>query len=113
ASHSFSALAAERFGPVNLADNGPPERVSAGLVTSDFFTVFGVAPRLGRTFEHEQDEVGAPPVAVLSTGLWQRRFGGDPAIINRVVRMNGEPTTIIGVMPPGFDPSASGEELWL
>ena len=109
----FTALAAEHYSPVNLTDGELPERVMAGRVTSDFFAVFGVRPLLGRTFRPEEDEPGHDQVVVLSEGLWARRFGSDAGIVNRRTRMNGLPVTVIGVMPRSFDPTASGEELWM
>ncbi len=110
---SFSRMAAEQFSPANLTDGDVPERVMAGRVTSDFFPVFGVAPLIGRTFRPEDDSSGHEQVAVLSEGLWTRRFGADRAILNRATRINGIPVTVVGVMPRSFDPSASGEELWM
>ncbi len=112
-SRSFAAMAAEQFSPINLSDGGQPERASGGRVTSDFFRVFGVKPLLGRVFRPGDDEPGQDNIAVLSYGFWMHHFAGDPRIVDRVVRLNNAPATIVGVMPPGFDPSASGEELWV
>ena len=109
-SRSFAALAAEQFSPINLSDGGQPERASGGRVTSDFFRVFGVEPLLGRVFRPGEDEPGQDNIAVLSYGFWMHHFAGDPHTWNRVVRLNNAPATIVGVMPSGFDPSASGEE---
>jgi putative ABC transport system permease protein len=110
---TFSRMGAEQFSPVNLTDGDVPERVAAGRVTSDFFAVFGVPPLMGRTFRPDEDVPGHEQVAILSEGLWTRRFGGDPGILNRMTRMNGVPVMVVGVMPRSFDPSASGEELWM
>lgn len=112
-SRSFSAMSAEQFSPINLADAGAPERVSGGRVTSGFFRIFGVQPLLGRVFRDDEDQAGQDNVAVLSYGLWRQRFAADPHVVNRVVRLNDTPVTIVGVMPAGFDPTASGEELWM
>lgn len=112
-SQSFSAISAEQFSPINLADAGTPERVSGGRVTSGFFRIFGVEPAMGRVFRNDEDQIGQDNVAVLSYGLWRRRFAGDPRVVNRIVRLNDIPVTIVGVMPPGFDPTASGEEVWM
>src|SRR5215475_11925094 len=92
----------------NLADPGQPaERLSGIAATSDFFPALGVQPALGRVFvpeDHETSEfVGAGPVVVLSDRFWMRRFGGDPNVIGRTLRLDGQDVKIIGVMPPGFD----------
>jgi putative ABC transport system permease protein len=113
ASRSFDALSAEQFSPINLSAGSPSERVGGGRVTADFFRVFGVPPSLGRVFRPDEDEIGRSGVAVLSYGLWMRRFAGDRSIINRVIRLNDVPVTVVGIMPRGFDPTASGEELWM
>ncbi len=112
-SHSFAATAAEQFSPINLSDGGQPERVSGGRVTSGFFRVFGVKPLLGRTFRQGDDQPGQDQNVVLSYGFWMHHFAGDSRILNSVVRLNDTPATIVGVMPRGFDPSASGEEVWV
>ena len=97
----FTDMAATRGQVVNLTGDGPPEQIIGRGVTSSFFTVLGVQPALGRAFTEDEDRSQAP-VVVLSYGLWQRRFGGDPAIVGRAVLMNGAPRTVIGVMPRGF-----------
>lgn len=75
------------------------EQILGGVVTSDFFSTLGVAPQLGRVLEAGDS---AAPVAVLSHSLWQRRFGGDPGMIGKAVRLSGGSYTVIGVMPPAF-----------
>jgi putative ABC transport system permease protein len=111
-STAFSALAAERASPVNLSDGGTPERVQGGRVTSTFFTVFGVRPLIGRTFRAEEDQPGHDQVAILSEGLWARRFGRDPGILNHPTRMDGAAVTVVGVMPRSVA-VAYNEEVWL
>ncbi len=95
----------------NLAGNGAPERVIGSRVTHEFFSVFGVRPALGRDFQPEEDRPGAQRVAILSHGFWQRRFGGDPALVGRAVVLNGEPYTVVGVAPAWFRYPAKAE-LW-
>ena len=86
-----------------LAEPGQPaERLFAVDATADFFTTFGVQPMLGRTYTAEEAVPGRNQVAVLSHAFWQTRFGGDPKIIGRSIRLNAEQVTIIGVMPPSF-----------
>jgi putative ABC transport system permease protein len=85
------------------ADGAEPERVPRAGVTAGFFSVLGVHPVLGRTFVSEDDKGWPQRVAIISHGLWKRRFGSDPAIVGKQVQMSARPLTIIGVMPPGFE----------
>jgi len=110
---AFEQLAAQQFTDFTLADATSADRLTGALVTRDFFAVFGVQPALGRTFRAEEDEPGADGVVVLSDALWRTRFGGDPRVIGQDVRLNGRSRIVIGVMPPGFDPTTSGEQLWV
>ncbi|HUE88607.1 MAG TPA: ABC transporter permease [Vicinamibacterales bacterium] len=77
-----------------------------------FFDIVGQRPALGRAFRLEDDRAGAPRVAILAHTTWQSRYGGDPSILGRTVRINDVPSTVIGVMPPGFHFSASAE-VWV
>jgi putative ABC transport system permease protein len=97
----FTDMAATRGSQGNLTADGPPERVLGRAVTANFFGVLQVAPILGRTFTDEEDRADAP-IVVISYGLWQRRYGGDPSVVSRTLTMNGLKRTIIGVMPRGF-----------
>ena len=85
-----------------LGDEANPEIVQVGSVNDNFFTFLGVDPMLGRHFRPEEAVPGGPPVLILSHGLWQRRFGGDAAVVGRMVEMNTQPAEVIGVMPPAF-----------
>lgn len=88
----------------NLAEEGQAaERLQGMAVTADFFPALGVQAALGRGFTAEEDQPGASQVAVLSDRFWQRRFSGDPNILGRTIRLDGENIKIVGVMPPGFD----------
>src|SRR6266403_607370 len=99
----FASTAAYWTGTANFgADGAEPERVPRAGVTTGFFAVLGVQPVLGRTFIPEDDKPGTVTVAILSHGLWKRRFGADPGIIGKQVQINGRTITILGVMPPGF-----------
>src|SRR5262252_44536 len=107
-SNVFEKMVAYTFNSPNLAEPGTPaERIRAIAATSDFFPALGVQPALGRVFvpeDHETSErVGAGPVVVLSDRFWMRRFGGDPNVIGRTLRLDGQDVKIVGVMPPGFD----------
>jgi putative ABC transport system permease protein len=82
---------------------GAPESARAVLVSGSFFAVLGVVPAAGRTFDAADDALpGLPQAAVLSYGYWQRRFGRDPRVVGRVLRVNGAPLTVVGVAPRGF-----------
>jgi predicted permease len=106
----FEKTAATRPATYNLSD-GEPERVSGVRVTGDYFRVMEVPPALGRYFT-EQDLQSGSRLVVLSHGLWQRRFGTDPAIIGRTIGLNGEAHAVVGVTPRGFNMTARGPELW-
>jgi len=97
----FTDMAATRFRSANLTGDGDPEMVIGRAATANLFSVMQVQPALGRGFSAEEDKSRAK-VVVLTDGLWQRRYGGDPGIIGRVIQMNGEPYTVIGVTPPSF-----------
>jgi len=111
-STAFAVMGAMRFSSFNLAAADAPERVIGGRVSDDFFAVFGIAPALGRVPTVDEQQPGGPLVVVLSDGLW-RRLGADATLPGRDIRLNDRPYTVIGVMPSGFDPTLSGEELWV
>jgi predicted permease len=99
----FEELAGYTWSFLNLAgDEAPPERVAGALVTADALDVVGVQPLLGRAFEPGDDAPDAPRRIVLGYTLWQQRFAGDRGILGRTIRVNGEATEVIGVMPEGF-----------
>ena len=83
----------------NLTGDGRPERVVSAGVTPGFFPIFGLQPLLGRTFSTEEDVPGNDHVVVLTFGLWQRRFGGDPQIVGRSIELDGVAYQVVGVMP--------------
>ena len=97
---TFENLAATFSGPmsVNLTGNGDPERLNASGVTGNFFDTFRIAPALGRGFTLDNEKPGQDQVTVLSYDLWQRRFGGDPEIIEKTIVLNGKATQVVGVM---------------
>ncbi len=101
--HSFSGITAFGGGDFNLAGGTQPERLRGSRVTIDFFQVLGRPPILGRTFTAQEEQFGGPLVAVLSYGLWQRRFAGNGDALGRTLKMNEELYTVIGVMPADFD----------
>jgi len=85
-----------------LTGEGEPEHVKLGLVTWNFLSLLARKPQLGRFFVPQEQGSGAARVIVVSDGLWRRRFGADPQTIGRTVRLNGEPCTIVGILPAGF-----------
>src|SRR5579875_3141864 len=100
---SFSWMAAFGEGPVNAGGGDTPVRTFGAEVTGDFFSVMGVQPMLGRTFDAAEQKFKAPGTAILGNALWHRAYGGDPNVLGRRIKLMGQPFTVIGVMPPGFD----------
>jgi predicted permease len=114
---AFSALTAYLPGlAVSLSLGAEPEQAQAELVTGNYFDTLGVKPAIGRTFRADEDLTpGASPVAVLSHGLWQRKFGGSPDVLGRSLNVNGVPFTVVGVTPEGFKGvnALVGPDLWV
>lgn len=111
-SRTVQRFAAWRTIATTLTGVGEPTRVNGQLVSSEFFPLLGVTPRLGRTISEQDDRPNAPLVAVISYELWERRFGGDPKAIGRVVQINDQPVEIIGVMPAGFRFVYQDNDMW-
>ena len=99
---SFSGFAAFRSWPYTVSSDGDAEQIPGSRVTPSFFPVIGVRPMLGRAIADADAEVGAARVAVIGYDLWQRRFGGSPAVLGRRIELGNESFSIIGVMPRGF-----------
>jgi putative ABC transport system permease protein len=96
-------LAAYRYNVVNVSDkSGLPERYSCAEMSANGFVVIGRRPLIGRSFAEEDERPGATPVLMLTHHLWQDRYGRDPAIIGRVIRVDEVPRVVVGVMPPGM-----------
>src|SRR6266545_1028442 len=110
---SFSSVAAVQYSSFNLSEGEGAERTIGARVNASYFDVFGVPPAYGRVFAIDEDQPGREQVVVLSHRLWKRRFGSDPAIVGRDIRMNGQPYVVLGVMPPSFDLRSQTEELWV
>jgi predicted permease len=98
---------------LNLLSDGVPERVSGRLVSAGFFGVLGVEAQAGRTFRAGEDQTGAAAVAMISDGLWRRRFGAGPGVIGRKVSVDGISHEIVGVLPRGFNFPTDGTEIWV
>ena len=110
-SRSFESMAGiEPFG-FSMIGNGEPERFGTWLVTAGFFETLGTNPFWGRTFTSQDYQPGNERVVVISHGLWQRRFGGDRNLVGQKLTLNGQPYTVVGVMPPEFQFPAD-REVW-
>jgi len=99
---------------LDLTGKGNPERISAALVTDGFFQALGTRALLGRTFVSDEHVPGRDRVVVLSHGLWTRRFGSDPSLVNKTLTLNGQPFVVVGIMPPGFTyPADQSLDAWI
>ena len=113
AATSFEQLAASSAIAANLTGRGEPERVTAVRVSANYFETLGVPPAHGRGFNWSDEPFGAPRVVVIGDGLWQHRFGADPSLVGQSISINGEPHTVIGIMPPRLSLRSTGAQLWL
>ena len=102
-SRSFDGLAAFTQNRVTLTGQGEPQELATLVASANIFDVLGVGPMLGRSFADGEDREGAAQVMVLSHATWQRQFGGDAGVVGRQVTINGQPVSIVGVMPRGFE----------
>jgi putative ABC transport system permease protein len=100
--HTLDAIALYNTGEATLTGNGEPDRIRVGRATQTLPAVLRVPPALGRWFINEETAPGSPRVAVLSHGLWTRRYGGDLSILGRPVILDGTTTMVVGIMPPSF-----------
>ncbi len=110
-SKSFDYLAALHGWDVNLTSGDVAERVEGFQVTSEFFSLIGIAPEMGHTVAAGDFHPGRDTVVVLSHGFWQRHLGADPGIIGKVLQLNKQPFTVVGIMPDDFD-FPVGAEAW-
>jgi predicted permease len=85
-----------------LTGDNDPEQLRVGFVSTDFFSLLGAEAALGRTFQTGDDAAGPPTTVLLGAAVWQRRYGSDPGIVGRRIEVNGQPMTVVGVMPVGF-----------
>ncbi len=110
----FESTAVYRAATFNLTGDGDPERLRGEEVSASYFPMLGVDAAVGRTFLPEEDAVpGRDRVALLSFGLWQRRFGGDPRIAGQTIRLDTGTFTVVGVMPQGFQGLSGPADLWV
>ncbi|MBW1885601.1 MAG: ABC transporter permease, partial [Deltaproteobacteria bacterium] len=111
-SRTLDEIGAWRDRDATLTSHGEPENVPAASATAGIFRLLGVPPLLGRPLLEEDNREGAEDVVVLSHGLWQRRYGGDPAIIGSTIGLWSRPVQVVGVMPAGFGYPDTGYQLW-
>ncbi len=112
-STSFAELCASNNASFNLEAREFPERVDGEIATANYFATFGVQPIAGRVFTAEEDKPGQPKVVVISERLWRTKLHADPSIVGQPMRINGLPTTVVGIMPRSFDPLLSHSDLWV
>ncbi|HET7584214.1 MAG TPA: ABC transporter permease [Gemmatimonadaceae bacterium] len=110
--HVFAHVAVFQEVNFNIAGDGPAERIPSAQVSDEFFDVLGVTPVLGRVLRPDEFALGTPPRAVISYGLWQRRYGGARDVVGRIMHVTGVPVEIVGVLPRGTEYPA-GAEMWL
>jgi putative ABC transport system permease protein len=110
----YSSTAVYRSQAYNLTGVGDPERLAAEIVGADYFPLLGVRAEVGRTFLPEEDVTPEKDfVAVMSHGLWERRYGADPQIVGKTINLDSRPFTIVGVLPAGFQALSGGADLWM
>ena len=109
---SFEGLGAFYEGTVNLSGDEKPERYEGAFMTANSFGLLRARPLIGRGIQAGEDSPGAEPVVVLGWGVWQKRYNGDPQVVGRKIRVNGQAGTIVGVMPQGFAFPIS-QEIWV
>jgi len=110
---SFESLVLTQAIPVNTQGEDGAEQLSGLWTTSGLFRVFGVAPALGRAFTDQETRPGENNVAILSHGYWQSRFGADPKVLGKTINLNGQPTTLIGIMPADFRVATLNTDVYL
>ncbi len=101
-SKSFAPIGAYSSENINLSGDGEPERLSSSRITPNFCALLGRPPQLGRAFADAEAQSGGDRVALLSDGLWRRRFGADKSIVGRTIKLDAHDYTVVGVMPAGF-----------
>ena len=109
---TFSQLGAAGFANFNLTGEGEPEQFGGGTLTPSLFPLLGIRPVLGRSFADGEDRPGSARVAMISEGLWKRRFGGDPSVVGRSLTLNGVDHTVVGIAPASLALLSNGD-IWI
>ena len=108
----FEHMAAQSGGPLTLTGFGEPVQLRGARVSASYFNIFGIKAVLGRTFAPDEDQRGKERVAVLSHALWVSQFGGDPKLVGRTIRLDGQPYSVVGVLPEGGTFDRSYDQIW-
>jgi putative ABC transport system permease protein len=111
--HVFEGMAAIAYDSFNLTGAGDPERLDGRRVSASLFQLLGVDPQIGRVFTAAEDQPGSERVVILSYGVWQRRFAGDPGIVGKAISLNGASYTVVGVMPARFQFPTIADQVWV
>jgi predicted permease len=101
--HTFTSMGLSRGYQYNLTGLGEAEQLRARLISAEFFNVLGVNASIGRTFAPGEDAIGAAPIAMISGGLWKRKFGSSSEVLGKSLTLNGKTYAIVGVLPASFD----------
>jgi putative ABC transport system permease protein len=107
--HSFQEIAAVGFNTYTITGTGDPEQLYGNLISPALMRVLGLSPVAGRAFTDEEEKPGSTPVAMISEGLWKRRFGAEQSLIGRTITFNGQPTTIVGIAPAALSLISAAE----
>src|SRR5262245_18395998 len=108
----FDFMSAQTGGTATMTGGSEPVQLRGARVSSGYFKIFGITPALGRTFLPEEDQLGKHQVAILSHSTWESQFGSDPNIVNRVIQLDGQPHTIIGVLPKDSAFDRAQAQIW-
>jgi putative ABC transport system permease protein len=108
----LEGVAAYTGGGGIMTGRGEPQRIFTPSASANFFSLLGVDPLIGRTFQPGEDKPGAPRVVVLTYGMWQRSFGGDQGVLGQAITINGDSYTVVGVLPPSFQFAMRAADLW-
>lgn len=111
--HTLDVAAYAEGHEFNLTGLGEPVRLTAAMVSAEFFSVLGIHPQLGRAFHPGEDAAGQDSYVILSHSLWQDRFAGDPSVVGRVIQIEGEGREVLGVMPADFRFPSSKTQIWV
>src|SRR5260221_7512206 len=112
-SQAFESMGAAGFASFNLSDGGEPEQVTGAPITPSLLPLLGLSPIAGRSFLAGEERPGSAPVAMISEGLWKRRFGADPTIIGRSLTLNGISRTVVGIAPPALRVLTTNSDVWI